>query len=99
MYNSFHIHFPYRPLCGYKGDRCFPSPHSCPPPQCLHSTSLFDFYPWEIETGTTECCDPDTGVEFGPTKAIPLLELCLCCIRQPHPVKHQPDTTASTPNG
>lgn len=65
MYNSFHIHFPYRPLCGYKGRSLLPFPTFLPShPQCLHSTSLFDFYPWEIETGTTECCDPDTGLNL-----------------------------------
>lgn len=38
MYNSFHIHFPYRPLCGYKG-RCVTSLPHIPAlhPQCLHS--------------------------------------------------------------
>lgn len=101
MYNSFHTNFPYRPLCEYKGETLTSLPHipALPP-------SLPAFYQslWFLPLGNREkyywVLWSWHGVESGPTQAILLLELDLCCIRtQPHPVKHQPDTTASTPSG
>lgn len=101
MYNSFHIHFPYRPLCGYKGEIVTSLPHipALPPSMPAFYQSLW-FLPLGNRDRYYRVLWSRHGVEFGPTQAIPLLELCLCCIRtQPHPVKHQPDTAASTPNG
>lgn len=101
MYNSFHEHFPYRPLCEYKGEIVTSLPHipALPPSMPAFYQSL-----WFLPLGNREryywVLWSWHRVEFGPTQAIPWLELCLCCIRtQPHPVKHQTDTTASTPNG
>lgn len=51
MYNSFHIHFPYRPLCGYKGEIVTSLPHipALPP-------SMPAFYPslWFLPLGNRD---------------------------------------------
>ena len=64
MYNSLHIHFPYRPLCEYKGEIVTSLPHipALPPSMPAFYQSL-----WFLPLGdrsTIECCDPDTGLNL-----------------------------------